>query len=143
MKVAKALQTFLQEQSVIVDGRTIKAELIEHIHLDSGEDIYWLRCESGIWLSIDPQSEEVIIFQEIDEDLEAYDEILEFRGVDYEYTYEESGTVKDEDGEEIDHVDFKEYEAESEKIRIAEFEVSGERITLFGHCITEDDLQEV
>jgi len=143
MKLNKALELFLNERPVIVDSRTIEAESVDHIRLESGEDVFWIHGEGGIWVSIDQNSEEVMLFQEIVADLEAYDETLEYRGVDYEFTYEEGGKVKDEDGEEIDRVDFKEYEADGEIIRIAEFEVSGEKITLVGRRLTEDDLQEV
>lgn len=143
MKVAKALAIFKEENPVIVNGRTFEVRNISHIILDSGDDVYWIRNGEGRLLSIDAQSEEVIIFEEIDEELEAYDETLEYRGTDYEFTYEESGKILDEDDEEIDNVDFKEYEADGEKMRIAEFEVSGEIITLRGILITEDELQEV
>ncbi|PIX62623.1 hypothetical protein CO057_02645 [Candidatus Uhrbacteria bacterium CG_4_9_14_0_2_um_filter_41_50] len=143
MKVLKALEILKKEQPVIVSGRTFEVHNLVHVILDSAEDVYWIRNGEGRLLSVDPQSEEVILFEELEEELEAYDETLEFRGTDYEFTYEEGGKVLDEDEEEVDHVDFKEYEADGEIIRIAEFEVSGEIITLRGSRITEDDLQEV
>lgn len=144
MDIQATLELLKNEQPVVVRGKTFTPEGIEKIHLDTGEVQYWIKSRDHIWLSIDPDSEEVMMFEDIDEELEAMDDVVPYGGEDYELSVEQSGKVHDEEGEYMDSVEFRDYESQrGEIIRLTEYEVSEDTIDVaLGQIITEDDLQE-
>ncbi|MBU4315352.1 hypothetical protein KJ673_03020 [Patescibacteria group bacterium] len=145
MDVKKALETLLQNQAIVINDKTFQPTLINKIHLSTGEEQYWIRSDDSVWLSIDPGSEEVIMLEDIDEELEASDDSVSYAGEDYEFSYEADGKVMDEDGEQIDMVEFREYESlRGDTLRLTEYEVAADIVqSAIGWTITEDDLQEV
>lgn len=138
MEVKKALEALLAEQSIIIDGSTFEPSLIESVLLETGEKTYWVRGEGSVWLSIDEGADEITLFQDLDEDVELNESTLTFGGVDYELSFEGNGKVLDEEGQELDTMSFKEYEAGGTVIRVTASEVTGDSVSAMGQVMTED-----
>lgn len=145
MDVKKALEYLLQLQAIVINDKTFQPTIINKVNLKTGESQYWIRSNDSVWLSIDPGSDEIRMFEDIDEELEPADETVFYAGEDYELSYEADGKVFDEDGEQIDIVEFKEYESQKgDVLRLTEYEVAADVIqSAIGWTITEADLQEV
>ncbi len=145
MNVLDALKALKNEQPIMVKGKTFQPSKIDIIHLSTGETEYWVHGEDHVWLSIDSDSEEVRMFQDIDEDLEPTDDAVSYAGDDYEFSLEGEGKVLDEEGEQLDTVEFREYESShGEILRLTKFEVSEDMVDVaLGFTVTEDDLRKV
>lgn len=108
MTIQELLEAVQDDQSVVIDGKTFEPHSIDEIELETGEMIYWVREEDS-WLSIDEGSEEVIIFQDVDEDAEIDEDTLIYRGDDYELSIEVSGSLVDS-GQTLDSVTYRDFE---------------------------------
>lgn len=103
--------------------------------------MYWVYTKDGMWLSFDPEGEEIILFEDIDEELEPEDDTVVYGGEDYEFSYEGVAKVDDDDGGIT--TNFKDYEnGDGDVIRIMEDDSTGEKSYAYGVKITEEDLQE-
>lgn len=145
MDVNIALEALLNEHAIVIHDKTFQPTQINKITLSSGETQYWIRGEESMWLCIDADTEEITMFEDIDEELEPSDGAVFYGGDDYEFSYEANGKLLDEDGEQIDTVEFKEYEStRGDVLRLTEYEVAADVIqSAIGWTITEEDLQEV
>lgn len=146
MKVREVLKKFQNDEPVVVRDKTFEPHQIDTFRLETGELIYWIKDGEDLWMSIDLESEEVILFHEVEADVSPSEESVFYAGDDYEFTFETTARVLDEDDptEEIDTVDFRDFErADGRIFRAMEFEVTGDVMTFTGRKITEEELQEV
>ncbi|MCH8049778.1 hypothetical protein IH979_03680 [Patescibacteria group bacterium] len=141
MNITEALENLQDDRPIIVGDKTITPDKIDEIRLETGERVFWIRSEDHLWLSIDPNSEEVILFHDIDEMFDKNEDSHFYANDDYEFSYEAVATVIDEDGEE-EPLRLKEYEERGGKVlRITEFSVSGDIVNSIGRKVPEEELQ--
>lgn len=140
MEITKALSALQNDEPIVIRDKTFKPRKVEAVSLETGEKVYWITSRDSVWLSLDPEGEEIILFEDIDEELEPEDDIVVHGGEDYEFSYEGVATMSQEEGGKV--VSFKEYaSADGEIIRIMEEESTGEKSGAFGVKLTEEDLQ--
>lgn len=141
MKLSAALDLVQNDLPIVVRDKTFSPRGVEEARLETGESVFWVYTKDGMWLSFDPDGEEILLFEDIDEELEPEDDTVVYGGEDYEFSYEGSAKVDDDDGGKT--TNFKEYQnADGDVIRIMEDESSGDKTYAFGVKITEEDLQE-
>jgi len=143
MNIKKAIHILQSGSPVVVDGKTIEPEQVERVKLESGEELFWVRTDGSLWLSIDPSSDDLMFFQDIDEVPEAGDDTVLYNGEDYELSLESVGRMFDEEGEEIDSIEFKDFEAGADILRITAYEVTGDTVASVGTVVPEEALQEI
>lgn len=119
-----------------------------HITLEGGDLRYWLFDNEGNILSISPDDEEIIHFLQVDEDLEPQSGMIFFRNKEYEFNYEDSGSVSsilgELDIEEDDQTVFADYESDNGQIvRIVTNQNSGEKYFYHGSTVVEEDILPV
>lgn len=140
MKLSDALLILQAEKPIIVRDTTFVPRGVDEAVLDSGETVYWAHDNGGgKWLSIDPEGEEIMLFEDVDDTMEADDEILVYRGQDYEFSYESRVTILEEDGGTV--VTMREFEGPTAIIRVLEDETTGEVTHAYGVKLTEEELQ--
>jgi hypothetical protein len=144
MNVHQTLKAFQNNNSVIVLDKTFEPRGVDKLRLETGEDIFWILDGGALWLEIDPNAEEVTLFEGIEGEFEDSQERVFYAGDDYEFSYEGSATILDEDGETMDKVSFRDFEKNGgSTLRLVEFESSGDMTASLGMMVTEEDLQEV
>lgn len=140
MTIAEALKKVQEEQSIIVRDKTFEPTRTDEIVLESGETVFWVRGKDGTWLSLDEEGEEVIQFEDIDEEMEPEDDIVVYGGQDYEFSYESKVTLLTDDGGTI--MMMREFEGPSAIIRLIEDESTGDTTASYGRKVNEEELQE-
>lgn len=115
--------------------------------LDNGETLHWFVDAEDHILTVASEEEELVFFRLVETDLEPQEERIIYEGVEYEYSYDDSGYVKDGSGEtlldEDDHITFADYESsEGNILRVVTDEDTGEHFVLLGQVIAEDDVNE-
>lgn len=142
MNIATALKKLQADESIVIGDKTFTPDKIDHVQLETGEKVFWISSDEGPWLSIDPESEEVIFFEQIEEEFDGSADSLFYLNDDYEFSYETTARIIDEDGEE-EPVAFREYEENQGKLlRIYENQVTGDVMSSVGKKLTEEELQE-
>ncbi len=143
MQVKEALDLLLDNQAVAIQGKTFDPISIEEIQWKTGERMYWMRNSEDLWISIDPDSEEVIVFHDIEEDIDVDSDLAVYGGKDYECSFAGEGKVMDED-EELDRVTVRDYEGtDGRTLRTIEYIGGGEFIGALGHKVPEEELTSV
>ena len=141
MKLSAALELVQNDQPIVIRDKTFLPRGIEEARLETGELVYWVFTKDGMWLSFDPEGEEILLFEDINEELEPEDDTVVYQGEDYKFSYEGVAKVDDADGGTT--TNFKEYQnADGDIVRIMEDESTGDKSFAFGVKITEEDLQE-
>ena len=141
MTIAEVVAALLGDQPIVVRDKTFKISLLEEVVLDTGETVYWAHARDGLWLSVDPGSEEIKLFEDIDEELEPEDDTVVYGGDDYEFSYEGSATLKDDEAGGA--MSFREFENTNGNIvRITEYEATADVVRSYGNVITEEEIQE-
>ena len=117
------------------------------ITLEGEEEIVWLFDENNRMLAVSPAEEELVLFEAIDEELEPDGEGVLYQGNEYEFNYEDSGTVTDVEGDSVtepeDRYLFTDYQAKSGNVlRIVSNENTGEVGSYYGQTVSEEDLSE-
>lgn len=141
MTIDEILSEVRAKHDVVVRDKTFHPRTLETVILDTGETIYWVYGQDGMWLSLDPGGEEILQFEDINEELEPEDDTVVYGGDDYEFSYEGSATLKDDDTAAM--LTFREYEnADGRKIRLTEDEGNGDKTVSFGNIVTEEEIQE-
>ena len=141
MKLSQALELVQNDQPIVVRDKTFLPRGVEEARLETGEIVYWVYTKDGMWLSFDPDGEEILLFEDINEELEPEDDTVVYGGEDYEFSYEGVAKVDDADGGTT--TGFKEFQnADGDIVRIMEDEATGDKTYAFGVKITEEDLQE-
>ncbi len=142
MTIAEVISALQNNATIVVRDKTFELRTLETAILDTGENVYWAYGKDGMWLSIDPGSEEVMRFEDIDEELEPEDDTVVYGGDDYEFTYEGSATLKDDETAAM--YTFREFEnTEGRRIRITVDEGNSDTSVAFGSLVTEEEIQEV
>ena len=118
------------------------------VELDGGDVRHWMFDAGGRMLSVSPDDEELVLFRMMDEQVEPGNETIGYQGKDYEFTYEDIGSVTSVDGDakvvEDERYSFTDYESDSgELIRIVRNENTGDGICFIGSLVGEDEVVEV
>lgn len=141
MTIQEVLEALQNDSAVVVGDSTFEPRGVDEVTLETGENVYWAYEKDGSWLSIDPSSDEIVLFEDIDEELEPEDDIVVYGGEDYEFSYEGTATMRSEEGEEVSMA-FREFESPAgEIIRLTESESTGDTKVSVGTKLTEDELQ--
>lgn len=141
MTIPEVLDALQSDVPIVVGDKTFEPRGLDEVTLETGESVYWAHEKNGAWLSIDPASDEIILFEDLDEELEPEDDTVVYGGEDYEFSYEGTATIKSEDGEETTMI-FREYESpDGDLLRITEEETTGDVRISLGTKLTEDELQ--
>lgn len=143
MQIKKALERLQNDKAILVKNFTFEPDTIDHALLDTGESVYWVRNETGRWLSVDVASEEVFLFEEVEEEIDIEEEVVVFQNRDFEFTYEGIGTLVDDDGVELESVHFKDYEGDGDVLRVVASEVTGDQMVSIGRVVAESEISEV
>lgn len=118
------------------------------IELDSGHRQRWLYDDEGRVLCVSPQDEELILFREIEDELEPEDETLMYQDKEYQFESEDAGNVLESEGEAVveqeDRFLFSDYQTQgSEIIRLIENESTGESSAYVGTYASDEDVAEI
>lgn len=118
------------------------------VELDGGAARYWLFSADGGMLSLSPSDEELVHYRKVDEQIEPENETIGYHGHDYEFTYEDGGTVTQVEGdvqvESDERYGFTEYESDDgELIRLVRNENTGDTMAFVGSVVSEDDVVAV
>lgn len=118
------------------------------VELDGGALRYWLFNSDGAMLTVSTDDEEMMFYRSIDEQPEPENETIGYQGKEYEFTYEDVGTVNHVEGESPVDSDerygFSDYESDAgEMIRLVRNENTGDAMTFIGSLVGEDDVVEV
>lgn len=141
MKISSALKALQSGEAIVVRDKTFEPHHIDTFQLETGDRLFWIQDGENMWMSIDVESDEVILFSEIEADLDASSEAVFYAGDDYEFSYETSAKVLDEDEEEEDKVTLKDFErGDGQLLRMMEYEVNGETMSLVGWKVAEEEL---
>jgi len=141
MKISAALEILGNDSPIVVRDKTFNPRGVEAVALETGEKVYWIPSVEGVWLSLDPEGEEIVLFEDIDEEVEVEDDIVVYGGEDHELAYEGTATMAAEDGGKT--MIFKDYSSsDGEIVRIMEEETTGDKTAAYGIKLTEEDLQE-
>lgn len=117
------------------------------LKLEGGVNAHWLFSNSGTCLSINPETEEILILRPVEKEIEHDDEVVVESGKDYEFSYEDRGAVEELGGEGVfdegDELEFMEYEAgDGDRVRIVTNTYNGEERAFVGNVVTEEDIVE-
>jgi hypothetical protein len=118
------------------------------IELDGGHTMRWLYDDEGNMFSVAPQDEELILFREIEDEIEPEDDMILFQSKEYEFNYEDTGAVTDTDGdaatEQDDRFMFSDYHAQGGGIvRMIKNENTGESMAYAGRFVSDDDISQM
>ena len=92
MKISDLLAMELGESVSIANEPFTKMGQAE-LKLDDGTKMFWLYDDEDHMLSVAPDDEELVLFQQIQEEIEPSDTIL-YQSKEYEFSYEDAGIVK-------------------------------------------------
>ncbi len=146
MKISDLLALELGESVSVANEPFTKMGQAE-LKLDDGTKMFWLYDDEDHMLSVAPEEDELMLFQQIQEEIEPSETIL-FQSKEYEFSYEDGGVIKHVDGdalvEEEDHNAFSDYQSkDGEIVRIITNDNSGEVMSYSGKTVSEDDLSEI
>ncbi|MDP2631707.1 MAG: DUF4178 domain-containing protein [Candidatus Uhrbacteria bacterium] len=143
MNIQEALENLKNDEAIIVSGKTFQPEKVDELKLETGEVVYWVRDGEALWLSVDAESEEVVLFDDVVVEMDMEDDAVFYNNQDFETSYEGVATILDDSGD-SEKVSFKDYESSDGSIlRVMFFEVTGETSVAVGRVIPEEELQEV
>lgn len=141
MIIQDILSAFESEQSIIVRDKTFHPHTVETAILDTGEQVFWAYGDVGVWLSVDPGGEEIMQFEDLDEEVEPEDDVVVYGGSDFEFSYEGSARLKDDETSAV--YAFREFENnDGKRIRLTTNEGTGDVTVSFGSIVTEEEIQE-
>lgn len=115
------------------------------ITLEGGVVVHWLFSDEGAFVSINPETEEMIFFQIAENELETDEEGAAYGGEPLELSYEDHGTITatiDEAAvEENDVFNFTDYENDDGlMVRTLENESTGESQIYTGQVLVEEEV---
>src|SRR3989339_305926 len=115
------------------------------ITLDGGDRVYWLFGDEGAFLSVNPQTDEIMIFTPAEGEVEEEEDIVSYFNDSYELSYEDHGEMTSVEeiisGEEGNQFHFRDFEDEEGRvIRLLENESTNEENAYAGSVLLEEDL---
>jgi hypothetical protein len=142
------LLTAQQKAELMVSNEPFTLSGKATVTLDGGEVRHWLFNAEGGMLSVSPDDEELVFYRSLDEEVEPEDENIGFQGKEYEFSYEDIGSVTEVDGDALVEPDerytFSDYESDNgELIRLVRNENTGETMAFVGSVVGEDDVVAV
>lgn len=141
MTIEEILTAVQEERDVVVRDKTFHPRNVDTAILDTGEPTYWVSGHDSVWLLLDPDGEEIVQFEDITEELEPEDDVVVYGGDDYEFSYEGSAKLKDDDSASL--YTFREFEnSDGHRIRLTSNEGNGEKLISYGVVVTEEEIQE-
>ena len=148
MTIKEILQTLTPGTRVSIANNRFVCAGQMRITLEGGEARHWIFKAGGGMLSVAPSDEELILFESVDEEVEPDDDTILFRNKEYEFTYEDLGTISaiegDAEGEEEDQLTITDYEADDGEImRLATNQNTGVQLAFVGERVVEDDVTSV
>lgn len=142
MIIQDIIEKVEEGESIALADTTFDPKTVDVFRLTTGDDLYLVQDESQRWMTIDEGAEEVILFDVIEDAVDPGQDIQTYNGDDFEFSSEGEGILM-EDGEEADRVMFRDFEADGRIIRVIEYVVTGEVLSLFGRVIPEDEINEL
>lgn len=143
MQIKDALELWLDEKPVAVQGKTFDPVTIEEVKLKTEERMYWMRNSEDLWISVDPGSEEVILFHDLEEEIEVTEDTAIYSGQDFECSYVGEGQIMDGE-EELDKVSVRDYEgSDGQLLRVIEYIVGGDHVFALGQLVPEEELTAI
>ncbi len=148
MTIPELLKKLEPETDLMISNEPFAYSGKAKMTLDGGDERFWLFNADGWMLTIAPSDEELVYYRQVDEMLEPDGETVGYRGVDYEFSYEDAGTASETEGETAVELEeryrFADYESdEGERVRIVTNESTGESRSFVGSVISEDDVVRV
>jgi len=115
------------------------------VTLAGGDVIHWLFSDEGAFVSLNPDTDEMVYFRQADSELECDEEGAVYEGEAYETSYEDKGTVTkiiDETTvEESDALNFTDYENDDgDLVRAQENDSTGESQVFTGAVLVEEEV---
>lgn len=114
------------------------------LSLAGGEVTNWLFGEDGEILSVNPQTEEIVFYRSVEDEIEEDEEGVVYRNESFERLNEEVGTVDSVDEEaplaEADVIRFTDFEGEKSLLRRTVNEGTGEGQAYSGIVVVEEDI---
>lgn len=115
------------------------------VRLEDGSRYDWLFADEDLFLAINPDAEEMMLFSLLETSLEKDDEVVVENGKDYEFSYQDRGNVVRSEGDspydQGDDLEFSDYEADDgDVIRIITNSYNGEERSFLGRVVTEEDI---
>jgi len=115
------------------------------VELEDGSKYFWLFADEDLFLAINPDAEEMMLFSVLETPVEKDDEVVVEQGKDYEFSYQDQGNVIKSEGESPydtgDDLEFSDYEADDgDVVRIITNSFNGEERSFVGHIVTEEDI---
>lgn len=116
------------------------------VTLEGGDRRHWIFDSDGGMLSVAPEDEEIIAFSSVQEEMEPQGELVIFGNKEYEFSYEDIGTMTESEGEvnsEVeDQLTIADYEAEDgEIVRLVTNQNTGGQLAYVGKTVVEEDIQ--
>ncbi len=143
MTIDQAIQLLMDGDPIVISDKTFHATNLEQIRLKTGEMIYLAKDDHDVWVGLDANSDEVTLYQELEEGIDASEDVLVYSGDDFELSLESDGSVIEGD-ETIDDISIRDFESGSgQRMRVIEYNVSGETIGMIGRIVAEEELQGV
>ncbi len=145
MKIITLINQFEPGGSVSVLNEPFAFKGKAEFTLDGGETRHWIFNDEAVMLSLNPKDEELVLFEALDEELEPDTDIILYQGKEYEFSYEDAGTVSHVEGEvpldEEERYMFTDYESDAgELVRLVKNDNTGEVKTYHGRVLSEDDI---
>lgn len=115
------------------------------VTLEGGDALVWLFQADGAMLAISPSDEELMFYRQLDEALEPENETIGWQGKEYEFSYEDVGSVTDAEGDcpvdSDERYGFSDYESSGgERIRLVRNDSTGDVMTFVGVVVGEEDV---
>jgi hypothetical protein len=117
------------------------------IDWDGDGSMRWLYDDENGLLAISPEDEEILLFQEIETEMEPDGDTITYQEKEYEFMSEDTALVSETEGESVAEPDDRylitDYRSpEGEIIRLVNNENTGESLMYVGKYVSEDDIVE-
>ncbi|MBI4598589.1 hypothetical protein HY734_00130 [Candidatus Uhrbacteria bacterium] len=147
MTTEELLKTLKTSQTLLVHNDPLDYQGRAEVTLDGGVKVYWLFGEDGAFISVNPETDEMMDFWKAEEDIEREEDVVGvgYRGENYELSYEDKGSVTKVEGdvpvEEGEVFIFQDYENESGAlVRTVQNETTGDEQSYTGSVLAEEEV---
>ncbi|HBO99696.1 MAG: hypothetical protein UU48_C0006G0073 [Candidatus Uhrbacteria bacterium GW2011_GWF2_41_16] len=148
MTLKQLLETTQPGQTLLAHNDPFDYQGKAEITLEGGDVIYWLFNEKDSFISVNPETDEMVDFRGVEDEVEREEDdpgTVGYEGDNYELSYEDRGTLTKIEGDiplEEGHIFvFKDYEKEDGGlVRILENEMTGEEQIYAGSILVEEEV---